>query len=63
MTRDALLLEAAIAAGVVFSVEYIVTGDAAHDVRICEGCGCSEFNPCPGGCHWVTEDRCSRCVG
>lgn len=43
--------------------EYLVTGDAAQDQIICEGCGCSAFNSCPGGCVWATETRCSRCVG
>lgn len=34
----------------------------------CIGCGCSEFAPCLGGCHWVARDDqtgfgiCSRCA-
>ncbi|MGH8748827.1 MAG: hypothetical protein ACREU5_06945 [Burkholderiales bacterium] len=30
--------------------------------RICTGCGCTEFNACPGGCSWATEELCSRCA-
>ncbi len=29
---------------------------------VCLGCGCSEDNPCEGGCVWATPDLCSRCV-
>lgn len=43
--------------------EYLATGDAAYDEIICRGCGCSAFNPCPGGCVWATESLCSRCAG
>ena len=28
----------------------------------CQGCGCSELDPCPGGCVWATPELCSRCV-
>lgn len=33
--------------------------------RVCTGCGCTEFNACPGGCSWssATEDLCTRCAG
>lgn len=27
----------------------------------CRVCGCSEWEPCPGGCYWVEEDLCSAC--
>lgn len=29
----------------------------------CVGCGCSTFNPCMGGCHWVSVNPpiCSAC--
>ena len=38
--------------------------DAARvSTRICVGCGCTEFNACPGGCSWVGRDLCSRCHG
>ena len=30
--------------------------------RVCEGCGCTEFNACPNGCHWAKDDLCSRCA-
>lgn len=44
--------------------------EALHrQVRIAEGlehqcaiCGCSESNPCFGGCIWATENVCSRCL-
>ena len=29
----------------------------------CRVCGCTEQNPCPGGCHWVEHDLCSACEG
>lgn len=32
-------------------------------LRVCRVCGCSEFNACEDGCHWVEEDLCSACVG
>jgi hypothetical protein len=35
-------------------------------VAQCVDCGCTEDDPCPGGCFWVAsgsgmEDLCSRC--
>lgn len=27
--------------------------------RKCRECGCSEFNPCAGGCAWLEPDLCS----
>ena len=29
----------------------------------CRVCGCTWNNACQGGCYWVEEDLCSRCVG
>jgi ParB/RepB/Spo0J family partition protein len=42
-------------------------GDEGDDERVCRGCGCSELEPCHGGCHWVEDpdrvgDLCSRCL-
>lgn len=31
--------------------------------KICKVCGCSEEDPCEGGCSWVEEDLCSACAG
>ena len=30
--------------------------------RECRVCGCTEDNACEGGCSWVEEDLCSKCV-
>lgn len=30
---------------------------------VCRKCGCTEYDPCPGGCTWVSDDLCSACVG
>ncbi len=30
--------------------------------RACRGCGCTDEMACPGGCHWVEPDLCSRCA-
>lgn len=27
----------------------------APNPAVCVGCGCSEFNPCEGGCIWATD--------
>lgn len=32
------------------------------DEPVCRVCGCTQYNGCPGGCFWVTEDLCSECV-
>lgn len=32
------------------------------EVPCCRECGCTEFDPCPGGCFWVETDLCSVCV-
>lgn len=29
--------------------------------RACRVCGCTESNPCDGGCWWVEDDLCNRC--
>jgi hypothetical protein len=29
---------------------------------VCQGCGCSGGDPCPGGCVWATPELSSRCV-
>jgi protein gp37 len=43
--------------------------DVLDDGPACSVCGCTEDDPCPGGCHWVPSpdpglgDLCSACVG
>ena len=32
------------------------------DGPICLGCGCSELNPCAGGCVWASATLCSLCA-
>ena len=32
------------------------------DDRRCRVCACTQFNACPGGCYWIEEDLCSKCV-
>ena len=27
----------------------------------CIGCGCSNEQACPGGCYWVSKNKCSAC--
>ena len=27
----------------------------------CRICGCSDYNACPGGCHWVEDNLCNKC--
>ncbi len=29
----------------------------------CKVCGCTQNNPCPGGCSWAAPNLCSRCTG
>ena len=29
---------------------------------ICESCGCSEYDACPGGCGWARDHLCTACV-
>ncbi|MGH8748805.1 MAG: hypothetical protein ACREU5_06835 [Burkholderiales bacterium] len=43
--------------------ELLAVLDAARVAeRICNRCGCTEFNACPAGCTWAEKDLCSRCV-
>ena len=28
----------------------------------CRVCGCTDRQPCRGGCYWVEPDLCSRCA-
>jgi hypothetical protein len=35
---------------------------AAGQEIACAACGCSETRACSGGCVWVTNTLCSRCV-
>jgi hypothetical protein len=51
------------------AMELIAREEFARQLRIargaeaaCGGCGCSETRACSGGCVWVNERRCSRCV-
>jgi hypothetical protein len=30
-------------------------------IKKCRICGCTDEHACPGGCHWVEDDLCSRC--
>jgi hypothetical protein len=30
--------------------------------RACRVCGCTDDNPCAGGCGWAGEDLCTNCV-
>jgi hypothetical protein len=34
----------------------------ALEITICRECGCSHYDPCKGGCSWVSEELCSACV-
>lgn len=29
--------------------------------QYCRVCGCTQDDPCEGGCYWVEEDLCSAC--
>ena len=33
-----------------------------QEVEKCRICGCSDNNPCKGGCYWQEPSLCSRCV-
>ena len=35
--------------------------DEKSKVRTCRVCGCTDEKACPGGCHWVEPDLCSKC--
>ncbi len=41
----------------VFLSEAKSTGD-----NVCRECDCIDVNACPGGCHWVEPNLCSRCA-
>jgi hypothetical protein len=28
----------------------------------CKICGCTDTNACEGGCYWVAEELCSKCL-
>lgn len=38
-----------------------IVNSAASDAA-CRECGCTEDEPCEGGCEWVEPDICSRCA-
>ncbi len=42
---------------------FFLCPECQEDVAICRVCGCSNEDPCEGGCYWVEEDLCSACVG
>ena len=49
---------------------YLQLRDAPADAhpRICDGCGCSHWDPCglpddAGSCAWTNETTCTRCSG
>lgn len=31
-------------------------------VRVCRKCGYKDYRACDGGCYWVEEDLCNKCV-
>lgn len=35
--------------------------DAEFEKRRCAHCGCTDDDPCEGGCWWVDDDCCSAC--
>jgi len=35
--------------------------EASTHGMTCRACGCSDLNPCSGGCSWVAIDLCSAC--
>ena len=45
------------------SEDYLPSGELLVDGPVCQRCGCSDLQACPGGCVWATPDLCSRCVG
>lgn len=42
--------------------EEIAGDDWMSGIRTCRVCGCTDLEACPGGCYWVEDDLCSRCV-
>ncbi|MDP2729107.1 MAG: hypothetical protein Q8O55_01335 [Dehalococcoidales bacterium] len=41
---------------------YFLCEECQTDFRYCRVCGCSEEDPCDGGCGWAEEDLCSACT-
>ena len=41
----------------------ITQNDPDFFKRKCRVCGCDWNHPCEGGCYWVSDDLCSKCVG
>lgn len=37
-------------------------GAVDSDQHVCAVCGCTDDDGCPGGCHWVLDNLCSRCL-
>lgn len=33
-----------------------------QEAPVCRICGCTAIAACPGGCHWIEPDLCSRCA-
>jgi hypothetical protein len=31
------------------------------EIRVCSGCGCTDYATCEGGCSWIGTHRCSAC--
>lgn len=40
----------------------MLLSEAKRRKIVCRVCGCSEFNPCEGGCCWSEPGLCSRCA-
>jgi hypothetical protein len=36
--------------------------DGGTGLWVCSECGCTDTKPCPGGCHWVRKNLCSKCA-
>ncbi|HEY1234774.1 MAG TPA: hypothetical protein VGH22_15455 [Candidatus Binatia bacterium] len=60
--NDPLFDDDAIDQGIEAIEEDLAGYDPEEDEEFCRGCGCSQSNPCPGGCVWATPELCSRCV-
>jgi|GEM_PF-5158696 len=53
----------AYAAGYVELIEFErEQGLVDSDQPVCVICGCTDDDGCPGGCHWVLDNLCSRCL-
>jgi hypothetical protein len=59
-------LELELGTGVGFDLGRSLSGGFPVDggEGVCRACGCTEDDPCPGGCIWATPDAdlCSRCA-